>query len=62
MNIYEIHGHQCEKLSQFEEFYHTTMQLLKQMKNGEINLSQVKVSDNGWEIGPMEAPVVHEEG
>jgi len=48
-------------LAQYEEFFHTTMPLLKSLKAGEVNLDQVAVSDNGWEIKPAVESNVHQE-
>ena len=49
-NIYEMYGKQSESLSHLQDFYHYTMELLKQLKSGEVPLSALVVKDSGWEV------------
>ena len=56
MNIYEMHGRQAEKMQQMVESWGTTLQLLRDIQDGTILPPQLVVTQNGWEVVPLDAP------
>ena len=54
VSIYELYGRQAEKLEQAKEMLGKTLGLLKAIQDGEVNLSDVVISENGWQYKPKE--------
>ena len=52
MNIYELYGRQTEKLEQAMGQLMKTLGLLKAIQDGKIDIKDVEVSPNGWQIKP----------
>lgn len=50
MDIYERYGRKTEQLEQVIEGHFRTLGLLKALKNGELTLNDIEVTDSGWEV------------
>lgn len=56
MNLYESYGRQAEVVFQLQEYFHTTQDVLRALRDGEVLPSQLDVSDKGWEVRPTDTP------
>ena len=50
MNIYEMFGRQAEQMQELCGFFASTMQLLQQIRNGEVIPCQIVLNQTGWEV------------
>lgn len=50
MSIYERYGRKTEQLEQAMEQYLKTLSLLRAIKDGEVNIEDVNVLADGWEV------------
>ena len=55
MKIYEMFGRQAEGMQELREFHTLTMQLLRDLKTGTVDISQVILTENGWQIEARKA-------
>ncbi len=56
-NEYEIIGRLTVELGREREQHRLTLQLLAQIKSGEVGLDRVTMTQNGWKRAPVAAPV-----
>lgn len=52
MNIYELYGRQAEQLQDAIDKFMKTIELLQNLKAGNLSLDQVIVERNGWNVRP----------
>ena len=50
MNIYEMHGRQSEKMQEVVESWGATLQLLRDLRDGNVMPSQLVVEQDGWRL------------
>ena len=50
MNIYEMHGRQSEKMQEVVESWGATLQLLRDLRDGNILPAQLVVEQDGWKL------------
>ena len=50
MNLYEQYGRQAEKLQEVSEAYLKTLELLRTLKDGKLDIKNVRVEKDGWEV------------
>lgn len=51
-------GRQSEKMQEMLEMWQKTLQLLRELREGQVLPSQLSVDERGWELLPREEPVV----
>ena len=51
MNIYEMYGRLSEKKLALDDAYKMTLELLRQLKSGEVDAHTLVVEETGWQIG-----------
>lgn len=50
MNIYELHGRLVEEKTKLGEGLLQTLQLLKNIKEGCVDIQDVTIDDTGWRV------------
>jgi len=50
LNIYELYGRQAEELERTKGQLIKTLTLLKLIKDDEVNIKDVEVTEKGWEV------------
>ena len=51
--FHEQYGQQAEMLVQLQEYFERTQTVLRQLADGEIQAAQIRVSEKGWDVGPV---------
>lgn len=63
MNIYELHGRLIEQHSEEQRNHLLSLDLLGKLVRGEIDMSRVTMTENGWKLTPVAAtPTAGAEG
>ena len=57
MTIYEIYGREVERHQTALDNFAKTVQLLRDLKSGVVNLDRVQITENGWVMKALE-PVI----
>lgn len=50
MNVYEMYGRLAESKSQSDDFARSTLDLLRRIKAGEVDVSRLVIAETSWTL------------
>ncbi len=61
MNIYERFGRLTEEYDEEQRNHRLSLDLLRGIVDGKVDLSRVEMKDNGWKLAPADGATVSED-